>query len=135
MSLFNLKRAAITAASALLFVAFAGSSEEANGQNRRDIQRERQRIEREQRRVANQRQANRDYRIIRRAENAHYDHGYAQGLLAGQYDRRRGKFNQSNVYRGTGSYPNSGDPTSTDYIYRQGYLQGYNNGFYGPRNY
>jgi hypothetical protein len=134
MALFNLKRAVITATSALLFVTFAGSSE-ANGQSRRDIQRERQRIEREQRRVADQRQANRNSRVIRRAENAHYDHGYAQGLLAGQYDRRRGKFNQSNVYRGTGSYPNAGDPTNTDYIYRQGYLQGYSDGFYGPRNY
>ena len=57
------------------------------------------------------------------------------GYQAGIYDRRRGKYNQSNVYRDTGSYPNEGDPTSTDYIYRQGYLAGYNDGFNGRRNY
>jgi hypothetical protein len=56
-------------------------------------------------------------------------------LLAGEYDRRKRKYNQSNVYRDTGAYPNDGDPTSSDYIYRQGYLQGYNDGYNGIRNY
>jgi hypothetical protein len=61
--------------------------------------------------------------------------GYQQGFMAGQNDRRRGKFNESNVYRGTGSAPYHGDPTSEDYKYRQGYLQGYNDGYYGRNNY
>ncbi|PYT01951.1 MAG: hypothetical protein DMF63_03715 [Acidobacteria bacterium] len=61
--------------------------------------------------------------------------GYNQGFQAGQYDRRKRKYNQSNVYRDTGAYPNDGDPTSSDYIYRQGYLQGYNDGYNGTRNY
>ena len=113
------------------------SSSEVNAQSRRDIERERQRIERE-----NQRNRQRNYRnntqSTRQAEqrlaNSTYATGYEQGLMAGQYDRRRGKYNRSNVYRDTGAYPNSGDPTSTDYIYRQAYLQGYNDGFNGLRN-
>lgn len=139
MSLFNIKKIAVGLMLGLI-IAIVGSSE-ANAQSRREIERERQRIEREQRRVDRQRRSNRSYdnqnynRVISRANNAHYDHGYSQGLLAGQYDRRKGKYNQSNVYRNTGSYPNSGDPSSTDYIYRQGYLQGYNDGFYGGRPY
>jgi len=136
MSLFKFKNIAIMAAMGLMLLV-VGSSD-VNAQTRREIERERQRIEREQRRISRQRQQQNDrgYRVTeRRVDNANYNHGYQQGLLAGQYDRRRGKYNQSNVYRGTGAYPNGGDPTSSDYIYRQGYLQGYNDGFYGGRNY
>ncbi|HEX6124178.1 MAG TPA: hypothetical protein VFZ23_02280 [Pyrinomonadaceae bacterium] len=139
MSLFNFKKIAIGLALGLT-IAIAGNGE-ANAQSRREIERERQRIEREQRRIDRARRNNRSYnnrsygRVIERANSAHFDHGYSQGLLAGQYDRRKGKYNQSNVYRGTGSYPNAGDPSSTDYIYRQGYLRGYNDGFYGGRPY
>ena len=135
MSLFKFKNIAIMAAMGLMLLV-VGSSD-VNAQTRREIERERQRIERDQRRIARQRQQrDRGYRGSEgRIYNANYDHGYQQGMLAGQYDRRRGKYNQSNVYRGTGAYPNGGDPTSSDYIYRQGYLQGYNDGFYGRRNY
>ena len=55
--------------------------------------------------------------------------------MAGGYDRRKRKYNQSNVYRNTGAAPYSGDPTNYDYLYRQGYLQGYDDGYYGTRRY
>lgn len=54
--------------------------------------------------------------------------GYQQGVLAGQYDRRKGRYNQSNVYRDNVW---NGDPTGWDYYYRQGYLQGYQAGYNG----
>src|SRR6476660_8319220 len=122
----------------LVFILAANS--DVNAQSRRDLERERQRIEREN---ARYQRNNRSYRsngqTARQAgpqvTNPAYSSGYRYGLMAGQYDRRSGKYNRSNVYRDTGAYPNSGDPTSTDYIYRQGYLQGYNDGFNGIRNY
>jgi hypothetical protein len=58
--------------------------------------------------------------------------GYAVGLQAGQYDRRKGKYNASNVYRDSTW---SGDPSGWDYYYRQGYLQGYNEGYSGQASY
>lgn len=122
-----------------LTIMIAGSSE-ANAQSRRQIERERQRIEREQHRVNRERRGGSYDRIVTRAnnahfDNAHFDQGYHQGLMAGQFDRRKNKYNKSNVYRGTGSAPNGGDPTSTDYIYRQGYLQGYHDGYNGGVRY
>src|SRR5690606_37074192 len=99
-------------------------------QSRRELERERQRIERENARYRQSRQQvyRNDNRSTRQSDQrvggAAYRSGYDNGFMAGQFDRRRGKYNQSNVYRDTGAYPNSGDPTSTDYVYRQGYLQG-----------
>jgi hypothetical protein len=107
------------------------SSTEADAQSRRQIERERQRIEREQRRYERQRQGRMGRATERQINNSTFNTGYQQGLLAGQYDRRKRKYNQSNVYRGTGSAPNSGDPSNMDYIYRQAYLQGYEDGFHG----
>jgi hypothetical protein len=141
MALFNIKKIAIAATFGLA-VLIAGSSE-VSAQSRREIERERQRIERENARYRNDQRRNRNTRnasgVSRRTEqrvaNANYTNGYQQGLLAGEYDRRKRKYNQSNVYRDTGAYPNDGDPTSSDYIYRQGYLQGYNDGYNGIRNY
>jgi len=133
MSLFNIRKTVVGLAIGLTIM-IAGSSE-ASAQSRRQIERERQRIENEQRRVNRQRQDGRYNRIVTRANNADFDQGYHQGIIAGQFDRRKNKYNQSNVYRGTGSAPNGGDPTSTDYIYRQGYLQGYNDGYYGGGRY
>ena len=142
MALFSLKK--LLVASGLGMAILVGASVEANGQTRREIERERQRIERENARYQRERQRrnrmNRNESVdIRRAEryinNANYANGYQQGLQAGEYDRRRGKYNQSNVYRDTGSLPSDGDPTSGDYMYRQGFLQGYNDGFHGIRNY
>jgi hypothetical protein len=71
----------------------------------------------------------------RQAMNATLRQGYSQGLMAGQFDARKKKYNQSNVYRNTGSRPNSGDPSGADYLYRQGYLEGYEDGYYGRRRY
>ncbi|MEP7149444.1 MAG: hypothetical protein ABI857_11235 [Acidobacteriota bacterium] len=138
----NFRKGILTAGFGLAIL--IGANVDATAQSRREIERERQRIEREDARYQRERQRrNRNDRngpvVTRRTEqrvaNANYSNGYQQGLLAGEYDRRKRKYDQSNVYRETGSYPNDGDPTSSDYIYRQGYLQGYNDGFNGIRNY
>jgi hypothetical protein len=133
MSLFDIRKTAIAAAIGLtIFVACATDT---SAQTRREIRRERQRIEREQQRLDRQGAQYGNNRVTeRQINNANYRQGYEQGMIAGQYDRRKRKYNLSNVYRGTGAYPNGGDPTNTDYIYRQGYLQGYDDGFHG-RNY
>lgn len=141
MALFNIKKIAIAATFGLA-VLFSASSD-VRAQSRREIERERQRIERENTKYRNDQRRNRNNRtdsgVSRRTEqrvaNANYTNGYQQGLLAGEYDRRKRKYNQSNVYRDTGAYPNDGDPTSSDYIYRQGYLQGYSDGYNGVRTY
>ena len=140
MSLPNLRKIFLIGGGGLILLV-AGSLD-VSGQSRREIERERQRIERENARYERERRRNRNWRnpvVTRRTEqrisNANYANGYEQGLMAGQFDRRKGKYNNSNVYRDSGSYPNQGDPTSSDYIYRQGYLQGYNDGFNGIRNY
>ena len=123
---------------------FAMGSVDTSAQSRREIERERQRIARENNRIQREQQRryqrnNRQSGVTRRMENrinnANFTTGYNFGFFAGQNDRRTGKYNQSNVYRGTGVNPNDGDPTSSDYIYRQGYLEGYNDGFSGRRNY
>ena len=129
----------ITVLSAVVW-AFAGLfAGEANGQTRRQIERERQRIERQQRndreRYRNGRYDNDRYDSRSTGLNNAVSMGYQQGLIAGEWDRRKRKYNQSNVYRNTGSVPNSGDPTNYDYLYRQGYLQGYNDGYNGRRSY
>jgi len=131
MSLHRFRKLAVGFAIGMTFL-IVGSSD-VNAQSRRDIERERQRIEREQRRNNQVRGNNRV--TERRVNNANYITGYQQGVIAGEFDRRKKKYNQSNVYRGTGSYPNSGDPTQADYVYRQGYLEGYEDGFYGRRKY
>jgi len=137
MSGLNFKRLGIGAIATV--VIFLAGASDASAQSRREIERERQRIERENARYQRNVRRNRSGSVTRRQEqqinNSTYASGYEQGLLAGQYDRRRGKYNQSNVYRNTGSYPNAGDPTSMDYIYRQGYLQGYEDGYQRPRNF
>jgi hypothetical protein len=137
-SLFSIKKIALTAAFGLALVVLA--TVDTSAQSRREIERERQRIERENARYQRDQRRNRNNsgvsrRTEQRVANANYANGYEQGILAGQYDRRKRKYNQSNVYRNTGSYPNDGDPTSSDYIYRQGYLQGYEDGYNGIRNY
>jgi hypothetical protein len=142
ISLSNLRKVFLLSLVALVFL--IGTSLEASAQSRRELERERQRIARENARYERERQQrNRTSRntpqVSRRTEqrvaNSNYVNGYQQGLMAGEFDRRKGKYNNSNVYRDTGSYPNQGDPTSGDYIYRQGYLQGYQDGFNGRRNY
>lgn len=132
MSQLDIRKIGVGFAIGIVFL-IAGSSD-VSAQSRRDRERERQRIEREQRRQQTQVRGN-ERVTERRVNNANYITGYQQGVIAGEFDRRKKKYNQSNVYRGTGSYPNSGDPTQADYVYRQGYLEGYNDGFYGRRKY
>ena len=133
MGFLNIKKVVLGISVGIVVILAANS--DASAQSRRET--ERQRIERQntrdQRNYRNDRQATRQSE--QRIANSTYATGYQQGMLAGQYDRRKGKYNRSNVYRDTGAYPNSGDPTSADYIYRQAYLQGYNDGFNGIRNY
>ena len=153
MRLLSFKSLAIMAA--LGFAILLGAAADTSAQSRREIERERQRYERQQQRIARQNarierqrreermRRSRDYsdndpynsRMTRRDVNATHSEGYQQGLLAGQSDRRDGKYNRFNVYRNTGSAPNSGDPSSADYLYRQSYLQGYEDGFHGRMRY
>lgn len=131
MRSFGLKKLGVMAALGFAFLVTGSSI--ANAQTYRDYEREQRRIEREQRRV--EREWRRDNRRNDGYNNRYssnvVDQGYQQGLTAGQNDRRKGKYGRSNVYRNTGSYPNMGDPSSADYLYRQGYLQGYDDGYYG----
>lgn len=126
MSIRHIKRLATGFSIAIIFLLVG--IVDANGQSRRQVWRTRQQQTR-------QTQNRSPQQLERRINNANYITGYQQGMLAGEYDRRKKKYNQSNVYRGTGAYPTSGDPTAADYIYRQGYLEGYSDGFYGRRRY
>ena len=119
MSFFNLKKTMIATAIGLTIM-IVGSSD-ANAQSRRQYERNNR--------------ATYDRRSEQRIVNVNFAHGYQYGYAAGISDRRRGKYNRSNVYRDTPVTPFQGDPTNIDYIYRQGYLAGYNDGFYGRRNY
>ena len=129
MSLFDVKKTGVAMAIAMTIMIWGIS--DASAQSRREIERERQRVARDRQQQTRQ---NRPTMNRREFANAYFQSGYEPGYLAGSNDRRRGKYNRSNVYRDTGSYPNQGDPTSGDYIYRQGYLAGYDDGFYGGRN-
>lgn len=140
MTLFSLRRMGLVSALGLAVLLTASS--EVGAQTRRQIERERQRIERENQRLqreASRRNRDRGDRVMERIDQRHhnvnYRTGYDYGYQAGQFDRRKKKYNHSNVYRNTGAYPNEGDPTSADYVYRQGYLRGYEDGFYGRVNY
>ena len=140
MRSFDIKKIATVAALALAF--FAASSTAVSAQSRRDWEREQKRYAKEQRQAERERARERSTRRDSRYGNI-YDNrnvysnqamrsGYEQGYLAGEYDRRKRKYGQSNVYRSSGGiYPNQGDPSSTDYYYRQGYLQGYEDGYGG----
>lgn len=142
----------LTITVALGFAILIGAASDASGQSRRDLERERQRIEKQQQKIARQierdrrdrmrQEQSRGYRndraynggSSRSALNDVLYQGYQQGLIAGRADRSAGKYNRFNVYRNSGSAPN-GDPTSADYLYRQGYLEGYEDGFYGRLRY
>ena len=118
-----------------LIVLVAGSVE-TSAQSRRDIQRERQRQqERYDRQRYNDRYRERNTRLPNRTVNTLLLQGYENGLRAGRMDRSRGKFNASNVYRNTPSRPYNGDSSSADYLYRQGYLEGYEDGYRGRIKY
>jgi len=146
----------LTAMALLVLAIVLGAAADTSAQSRRDIERERQRIEKQQQRIARQnarleRERQERYRreqprgnrddgaynegLTRRSVNATLYQGYQQGLIAGQSDRSARKYNRFNVYRNTGSAPNDGDPTSRDYLYRQGYLEGYEDGFHGRLRY
>ena len=143
MKIFKLKNIAIFSSTALIML--IGLTSDAWAQSRREIERDRERYERQQREYERQnrrqgrnrnRRQDENVRVSpRQAMNANAQNGYDQGFIAGQYDARKRKYNNSNVYRNTGSAPNSGDPTSFDYAYRQGYLQGYEDGYRGRVQY
>ena len=118
-----------------LAVLFLGSTD-TSAQIRWDDGRDRNRSERRLRQHRDDRQTRqRDHPVSRRDVNTIVLQGYEQGLRAGQNDRRRGKLNASNVYRNTPARPYSGDASSADYLYRQGYLEGYQDGYYGRIRY
>ena len=112
------------------------SSTNVDAQSRREIERERQRqIQRYERQRRNDVFTNRSSRLPNRTVNTLLLQGYENGLRAGRMDRSRGKFNASNVYRNTPSRPYNGDSSSADYIYRRGYLEGYEDGYRGRIRY
>jgi hypothetical protein len=118
------------------FVVFFAGSTETNAQSRRDDYRDRYRNDS---RYDRQRR-NRDSRLTnqgmsRRDVNVLLLQGYENGLRAGRQDRSRNKYNASNVYRNTPSLPYNGDTSSADYLYRQGYLEGYEDGYNGRVRY
>lgn len=145
MRTLKLKNIAIFSSIALIML--VGLAGDASAQSRRDIERDRERYERQQREYERQNRRQNRNRNRRQAEDDTYfpgtrggmsantRQGYEQGLIAGQNDARKRKYNRSNVYRNTGSYPNNGDPTSADYVYRQAYLRGYEDGYNGRRQY
>lgn len=147
MRSFNFKK--IVTAAALGFGFLIAGTVDTNAQSSRDIERERQRIERQDQRIAKQnarteRERRRQARQRRdqggvdtyyNGPDRIYPQGYEQGLIAGQADGRDRKYNRFNVYRNSGSAPNAGDPTAVDYVYRQGYLQGYEDGYNGRVRY
>jgi hypothetical protein len=107
-----------------------------NAQSRREIERERQRqIQRYERQRRSDVYIDRSERLPNRTVNTLLLQGYENGLRAGRMDRSRGKFNASNVYRNTPARPYNGDSSSADYLYRQGYLEGYEDGYYGRLRY
>jgi hypothetical protein len=117
-------------------VMFFVGSVDTNGQTRRDDYRDRYRNESRydrQRRNRDSRTTNQG--MSRRDVNVLLLQGYENGLNAGRADSSRRKYNASNVYRNTPSRPYNGDTSSADYLYRQGYLEGYEDGYNGRVRY
>ena len=118
-----------------VMILFAGSME-TSAQTRREVERERQRQQqRYERQRRNEVYMNRSSRLPNRTVKNLLLQGYENGLRAGQMDRSKRKFNASNVYRNTPSRPYNGDAGSADYLYRQGYLEGYEDAYNGRRRY
>lgn len=118
-----------------LVIVFVGTVD-VNAQSRREIERERQRqIQQYERQRRSDVYIDRSERLPNRTVNTLLLQGYENGLRAGRMDRSRRKFNASNVYRNTPARPYNGDSSSADYLYRQGYLEGYEDGYYGRLRY
>jgi hypothetical protein len=130
--------------STVLFFTLVGSALTVSAQSRGNWEREQRRYEKQQQKAAKQQrleQQRYDQTYGRRGNvtrqgsvngNQATDMGYQVGFQAGQYDRRKGKYGQSNVYRSSGGLsPNAGDPSAADYYYRQGYIRGYEDGYRG----
>ena len=131
------KRISILLATILfgLGVLFVGSYH-ANAQRSRYDSRDRYRTQsRNDRQRADRDSRERNQGLSRRDVNVILLQGYENGLQAGRNDRSRGKFNASNVYRNTPLRPYGGDTSSADYLYRQGYLEGYEDGYNGRFRY
>jgi hypothetical protein len=140
--------------STVLFFTLVGSALTVSAQSRGNWEREQRRYEKQQQKAAKQQRLEQQRLEQARLEQQRYDEaygrrgsvtrrgsvngnqatdmGYQVGFQAGQYDRRKGKYGQSNVYRSSGGLsPNAGDPSAADYYYRQGYIRGYEDGYRG----
>ncbi|MBA2334294.1 MAG: hypothetical protein ACR2M8_12390 [Pyrinomonadaceae bacterium] len=162
MKLSNFRK--LTGVSALVFAAVLGTSIDVSGQTSRQerrikrqqerIEKQREKLEAQRIREAQLRQRNNrgqdgvvvlnnrgNNRVNERAYGtseavrAAVKAGYQQGFNAGQRDRSRNKYNQSNVYRGTSPNPNPDDINQYEYNYRLGFLEGYEEGYRGRRQY
>lgn len=152
MKLNNIKRTLL--ASAFGLAALFGTSEIANAQNNRQIQKQQQKVwkqqqkaEKQQQKLANM-QAKR-YRVYRNGSYYQTDNrgaellrqavnqGYQQGYRAGQNDRnyRRGaNYGGSSIYRsGNYGYQSYVDSNQYRYYFQQGFQRGYQDG-YNSRN-
>lgn len=162
MKLYSVKKVLIGAAFGL--IAILGTSEIANAQTRKQVQKQQQQVIKQQQKVikqqqklANQKQKlqntryriyrnggyyqtdNRGAQLLRQAVNA----GYQQGFRAGQSDRnsrRSNNYNNNSVYRtGNYGYQSYVDSRQYQYYFQQGFQKGYQDGFnsryqYGTNN-
>jgi len=162
MKLYSLKKSMIAAAFA--FVAILGTSDVANAQNRKQVQKQQQKVVKQQQKVVKQQQKlanqqqklqtaryrvyrngsyyqtdNRGAELLRQAVNA----GYQQGFRAGQNDRssrRSSNYNNNSIYRsGNYGYQSYVDSRQYQYYFQQGFQRGYQDGFssrnqYGSNN-
>jgi flagellar biosynthesis/type III secretory pathway protein FliH len=154
MKLFNFKRT-ITV-SALGLAVLLGTSEVANAQTNRQVQRQQQKIYKQQQKVERQQQklANmqaRQYRVYRNGGYYQTDQrgidllqqavnrGYQEGFRAGQQDRaygRRANYGNSSVYRnGNYGYQRYVDASQYRHYFQQGFERGYQDGFYSRQQY
>jgi flagellar biosynthesis/type III secretory pathway protein FliH len=162
MKLHILKKTAAVAAFA--FVAILGTSDVANAQTRKQVQKQQQKVVKQQQKVIRQQQKlavqqqklqNTRYRVyrngsyyqtddrgaqlLRQAVNA----GYQQGFRAGQNDRgsrRSNSYNNNSIYRsGNYGYQSYVDSRQYQYYFQQGFERGYQDGYnsryqYGNNN-
>ena len=162
MKLNTLKRTLV--ASAFGLIALLGTSEVANAQNRKQIQKQQQKVVKQQQKVDKQQQKlaqqqqklqNQRYRVYRNGNYYQTDNrgaellkqavnaGYQQGFRAGQNDRsgrRASNYSNSTVYRnGNYGYQSYVDSRQYQYYFQQGFQKGYQDGYtsrnqYGTNN-
>ena len=162
MKLFNLKKTMIAAAFGI--IALIGTSETANAQTRKQVQKQQQKVIKQQQKVYKQQEKlaqqqqklqNQRYRVYRNGSYYQTDNrgaellrqavnaGYQQGFRAGQNDRtgrRSSNYNNSSIYRnGNYGYQSYVDSRQYQYYFQQGFQRGYQDGYdsrqqYGSNN-